>query len=267
MAFDSNYSFFRKDGGYLNEEYNILPLFGFDRTSSVRRSVEDIGSKTVATYKGDGKFEYSTTAPNLYFKSIGYDVSYERKKQPTGRALELEDRFQQLLKEKGIRVDDTKYVPRDVRSFHLDGARPRPDFSAPKNGTLIFGGIFFLICLIVSVILVGIVFAEQIEAMIPEFLQGMGLYAMQLAYPLFVVFVGLATVCFVIAGVKKGKYNRRLERFNARPFEELNPEEVEELKNKMIYAARHACDDSDLGPEALEIVKEMIALNNKKIGY
>lgn len=264
MAFNNKYEFFRRNGGFLNEEFNVLPVFGFSHSSDTRRSVEDIGSKTVATYKGDGKYEISTTAPNLYFKTIGYDVTYERKKEPTGRALELEERFQALLKEKGKNVDDTKYVPADVFSYYLDGGRPSPDFLPPKTGKFLFGAIFSLICLVVSIILVGFVFAEQIEAMIPEFLQSMGLYSMQIGYPLFVVFIGLAALFFVIFGVKRGKYNRRLEKFKARTFDELKPEEIAELKRKLESTVRFAYDDSELGPEALEIIQEMIALNNKK---
>ena len=192
MAFNDSYHFFRKDGGFMNEEFNILPLFGFKHTSESRSSVEDIGSKTTATYQGNGKFELSTSAPNLYFKHVGYDVTYKRKMQPTGRALELEERFEQLLKNKGKNIDDTKYISRDVRAFYCDdNGRPTPPFSEPNTKKFIFGGIFSLVCMVVAVILIGIVFAEKIEAMIPEFLQNMGLYSMQIAYPVFMVLFGI----------------------------------------------------------------------------
>ena len=61
----------------MNEEFNVLPLFGFKHTSESRTSIEDIGSKTTATYQGNGKFELSTSAPNLYFKHVGYDVIFQ----------------------------------------------------------------------------------------------------------------------------------------------------------------------------------------------
>lgn len=64
--------------------------------------------------------------------------------------------------------------------------------------------------MVVAVILIGIVFAEKIEAMIPEFLQNMGLYSMQVAYPVFMVLFGIAALCFFVAFKKKKDYKVRL---------------------------------------------------------
>ena len=265
MAFNDHYEFFRKDGGFMNEEFNVLPLFGFEHTSESRKSVENIGSKTTATYQGNGKFELSTSAPNLYFKHIGYDVTYERKKQPTGRALELEERFEQLLKNKGQKIDDTKYVSRDLTTFYSrDNVRPTPPFPEPNTKKFILGGIFSLVCMVVAVILIGIVFADKIEAMIPEFMQNMGLYSMQVAYPVFMVLFGIAALCFFIAFKKKKEYKARLEKFNGRSLKELSSSEIEELKQKMISYAKFR---GEYDGEMLDIVLEMIEINNKKIGY
>ena len=118
--------------------------------------------------------------------------------------------------------------------------------------------------MVVAVILIGIVFADKIEAMIPEFMQNMGLYSMQVAYPVFMVLFGVAALCFFIAFKKKKEYKARLEKFNGRSLKELSSSEIEELKQKMISYAKFR---GEYDGEMLDIVLEMIEINNKKIGY
>lgn len=259
MAFDNRYHFFRK-----NEwEYNVLPLFGFLATSKGRTSVENIGSKTTATYQGNGKYEISTSAPNLYFKTVGYDFTYERDEKPTGRALELEEKFEQILKNKGKSIDETEYVARNVKDFYAKGNRPTPPFKN-ESSKFVVGGIIASICMIIAVILVGIVFGDKIVEMLPDFVQKMGIQGMQAAYPIYAIIFGIGALCFYTAFKKNNEYKARLEEFKQRPMSELSASEIEELKKKHISMASFSYWEDE---ELKKIVVEMIEINNKECGY
>ena len=258
MAFDSIYLKWKKD-----IEYNILPLFDFKTEVSEDISVEDIGSKTTVTYQGNGKYDVSTSAPNYYFKTRGYNITYERKKAPTGRKLELENKFEEELKKKGMKVDDTKYVPRDVLTYYAEGHRPKPNFPAPNNSGLIGGGIACINLLIVSVFLVGIVFADKIVSMIPEFLAKFGVGSMQVAYPLYCIIFGAGALCFYAAYKRKHEYDFRLKRFNERLYVELSAEEKQQIKDDLKFYAEYRAGYKG---EMLEIVCEMIDINNHAVG-
>lgn len=42
MAFNNSSHFFKKNSSFMNEEFNILPLFGFEHSSKSSTSVEDM---------------------------------------------------------------------------------------------------------------------------------------------------------------------------------------------------------------------------------
>ena len=178
--------------------------------------------------------------------------------------MELEERFQELLKKEGKSIDSTKYISPNLVKFYSDGARPTPDFREPKIGGFILAGIISFICMVAAVVLVGIAFADRIMEMLPDFVQKIGLGPMQVAYPLFLLIFGLMALFFFIAWKKNKDYKERLAVFKARPLRELKYNEVEELKRKMYSTADIYYD---LNSEKADIIKQMITINNQKIGY
>lgn len=254
MAFDKKY-IVNTD----TDEKNILPLFGYSYEFDTRSSVEDIGSKITVTSQGNGKVEVSQSAPNLYFKTIGYRYTYSREKEPTGRKLELENRFQQLLEEKGKMVQYTKYVP--IAAFMYQREHPlAPSEKGPKVWLLVLLAIFLLFAATAMLMVGTIVYEEQLLALIPEALQKMGVGATQLLQVPVTLIGGVSVFLVVLGIIKKTKWNNYVNKFKSRTFDELESYEKEAVKENHISYVKWF---SDYEGEMLDIVLEMIQLNNQ----
>ena len=254
MAFDDRYIVNTSD-----TTQNILPLFGFHFDFETRTSVEDIGSRITLTPQGNGKIEVSQSAPNYYFKTVGYRYTYYRTKAPTGRKLELENRFQELLRQKGELVEYTKYVPPYV-SIYQQQFPLSPTRKAPKTGILIFLAILLIFGAAAINLLGNLVFEEEIMALVPEFLRSLDLGPTQILYGPMMLLGGLAVFLVVISIIKRTKYRNYVNAFKSRSYDELEPHEKKQVKENLMSYAKYI---SGYKGEMLDIVLEMLEINNQ----
>lgn len=256
MAFEPQYIVNTKE-----DKMNILPLFGYHYDFDTRSSVEDIGSKITVTAQGNGKYEVSQSAPNLYFKTIGYRYTYYRDKEPTGRKLELENRFQELLKQKGESVEYTRYVAPSASIYQIEHPL-MPTKKAPKTGLLVALAIFLIFAAAALLMVGNLVFEEQLLALIPEALQKMGLGVTQLLQGPVTLIGGVSVFLVVLAIIKKTKWNNYVNAFKARSYDQLESHEKEAVKENHLSNANWI---TGYKGEMLDIILEMIRLNNEHL--
>lgn len=102
-------------------ESTILPFFGYFHHIDYDTHYDKYGGEVYLSRQNNG--DYVVKRDPVIYGSAQYRYNYEsfeRNIQPSGKALELENRIEELLDEKELKIWDTKFICRSAREYYRD---------------------------------------------------------------------------------------------------------------------------------------------------
>lgn len=197
----------------------ILPFFGYHARLNSVGYQDSYGGNYTVTAQGNNTYKVSKSREYFYTRYNHY-AEYERGEnlsayEPKLNQLE-EEFYDRYIKKGGVDIWYSPYISPTLEDFHKKKAKLK------NSGLLAALGAICIPLAVASIILIGIVFADAVQSLLPEFLP---IEPVQIAAAPFVVLMGIGVLSLI-------KRHKDIKELRAKPYEQMPKEYKNDLRTK-----------------------------------